>query len=199
MSGPASAADMPVKAGRAQPMPAIYNWTGFYIGGHVGSGSVKFDFSTGFDSGRRSGLIGGGQLGYNWQMGNIVWGLEGDVSGVDIKNGQTSPMEAQVDLLASIRGRLGLSFDNVLIYGTAGFGFVRGKAEAQTLGTVLGTNVNDTRGVFGGGVEWAFNRNWSIRGEALDFVGHQSFDLGGDIGNRIGDIWLARFAVNYRF
>ena len=180
-------------------MPAIYNWTGFYIGGHVGSASAKFDFTTGFDSGRESGLIGGGQLGYNWQMGNIVWGLEGDVSGVDIKKGRTSPIEAQVDLLASIRGRLGLSFDNVLVYGTAGFGFVRGKAEASTLGTVLGTNVNDTRGVFGGGIEWAFNRNWSIRGEALDFVGHQNFDLGGDIGNRTGDIWLARFAVNYRF
>jgi outer membrane immunogenic protein len=199
IGGPASAADMPVKASKAPPLPAIFNWSGFYIGGHVGSGSAKFDFSTGFDSGRRSRLIAGGQLGYNWQIGSVVWGLEGDITGLSIKDGQVSPMEAEVDLLASIRGRLGLTFDNVLVYGTAGFGYVRGKAEAQTLGTILSTNVNGTRGVVGGGVEWAFNRNWSVRGEALDYLGHKGFDLGGDIGNKISDIWVARFAVNYRF
>jgi|SRR5665213_3388997 len=196
LCGPVLAADMPVKAA---PRQAIFDWSGFYVGGHVGVGVAKFDFSTGVDPGTRGGLIGGLQLGYNWQAGNIVWGLEGDVSAAGLRVGQDSPMEAKVDLLASLRGRLGMTFDRVLVYGTGGIGYVHGKGEANTFGTVLSTNYGNFRGVVGAGVEWAYTNNWTFRVEALDYLGNTSFDVGGDLGNKVDNIWVARLGANYKF
>lgn len=198
--GPVSAADMPTKAAyKAPALPAMYNWSGFYVGGHIGYGSAKFDFNTGVDSGSSGSLIGGGQLGYNWQSGNIVWGLEGDVSAAGMQKGQSSPIEAKVDLLASIRGRLGLAFDRVLVYGTGGGAYVHGKSDANTFGTNLSTNPSNFRGVAGGGIEWAFTNNLIVRAEALDYFGSKSFDIGGDLGNKINNIWVARTGVSYKF
>jgi outer membrane immunogenic protein len=204
VGGPVSAADMAARpVYKAAPPPQAvytpYNWTGLYIGGHIGFGSVKFEFNTGIDSGSRSSLIGGGQLGFNWQAGNIVWGLEGDVSGANFSAGQeVSTIGAKVDLLASLRGRLGLAFDRILVYGTGGVGYVRGRAGAQTFGTVLTTNFTQSRGVIGGGVELAVINNLTLRAEVLDYIGTESFGLGGDLNNNIRDIWVVRFGANYK-
>lgn len=202
--GPVLAADMPARpVYKASPPPqAIFNWSGFYIGGHIGYGSGKFDFNTGVGNGSGGSLIGGLQLGYNWQSGSVVWGLEGDVSAARFRDGQIGPglpIGAKVDTLASLRGRLGLAFDRVLVYGTAGVGYVRGKVGASTLGTVLTTNVSDSRGVAGGGVEWAPVNNWTFRVEALDYFGSKTFGLGGDLGNKIGNIWAVRTGASYKF
>jgi outer membrane immunogenic protein len=204
VGGPVSAADMRARPvyKAPPPVPAIYtmyNWTGLYIGGHIGYGSAKFEFNTGIDSGSRSSLIGGGQLGFNWQAGSVVWGLEGDVSGASFSAGrQVSTIGAKVDLLASLRGRLGLAFDRILVYGTGGVGYVHGKAGAQTLGTVLTLNFGSSRGVVGGGVEWAASNNLTFRIEALDYLGSTSFDLGGDVNNNIRDIWVTRVGASYK-
>ena len=204
MGGPVSAADRATKPVYKAPPPppavyAIYNWTGLYIGGHVGFGSTKFEFNTGIDSGSRTSFIGGGQLGFNWQAGSIVWGVEGDISGADLHAGQeVSTIGAKVDLLASLRGRLGLAFDRILVYGTGGVGWVRGRAGAQTFGTVLTTNFTQSRGVLGGGVELAVTNNLTLRVEVLDYIGTETFGLGGDLNNNIRDIWVARFGANYK-
>jgi outer membrane immunogenic protein len=96
----AQAADMPLKA---PPPPTMYNWTGFYLGAHVGGawagnghdhfdsvdhfnciGTVCFnDNGLGHHNGR---FIGGGQIGYNYQVGQYVWGIEGQISGVASNN-----------------------------------------------------------------------------------------------------------------
>jgi outer membrane immunogenic protein len=199
VGGPVSAADLQVKPiyKAAPPPPAMFTWTGFYFGGHLGYGSGKFDFDTGIDQGSVSSLVGGAQLGFNWQAANIVWGVEADVSAAKFQVGQSDPIGAKVDLLASLRGRLGLAFDRVLIYGTGGVGYVQGKADAQTFGTVIALNVNQYRGVAGGGVEWAYSNNFTFRVEALDYFGTTSFLLGGDNG-KIGDIWVARIGANFK-
>jgi outer membrane immunogenic protein len=103
--GAAQAADMPVKAPPPPPPPPMYNWTGFYIGGHIGgawadrNGNDRFDRFNGnncfvgevtglvcFDDngfGRNDGkFIAGGQLGFNYQVGQWVWGVEGQISAI---------------------------------------------------------------------------------------------------------------------
>jgi opacity protein-like surface antigen len=99
----ASAADLPRKAPAyaPPPPPAVHNWTGFYIGGHLGAARSKLktgalvseagepdEITTENDT----GLIAGGQLGYNWQAGQWVFGLEGDLGYLGTKTGR-SPQE----------------------------------------------------------------------------------------------------------
>jgi len=96
LGGAAQAADMPVKA--PPPVaPVMYNWTGFYIGAHIGGawadrngrdrfdgdrcfwGEVCFEDNNGF--GRNDGrFIVGGQIGFNYQVNQWVWGVEGQIS-----------------------------------------------------------------------------------------------------------------------
>src|SRR6516165_4802356 len=84
MAAPALAADMAVKAPPPAPLPVIYNWSGFYIGANGGWGESHncwdFVFVAGpvFSDGcrDRSGGLFGGQIGYRWQTGGFVFGLE---------------------------------------------------------------------------------------------------------------------------
>src|SRR5581483_7145033 len=88
---PALAADLPARAPMytKAPVAVAYSWTGLYIGGHVGGAWAQWTTDTtvtatgaltASDSGTLSGVIGGAQLGYNWQVNNMVWGLETDIS-----------------------------------------------------------------------------------------------------------------------
>jgi len=105
-------------------------------------------------------------------------------------------------LLASIRGRLGLAFDRVLVYGTGGWGYVSGKL--FTSGAVAGNNerrYHKSAAVWGVGIEWAAANNLTYRIEALDFVGTKSVGPNAilDEVNRIKSTWEVRFGLNYKF
>src|SRR3954464_4507439 len=95
-SGAALAADMarPVyKAPPAGVLPAAYDWTGFYIGGHVGYGWGQKDLRHTFGPNAPSttqGFLGGGQVGYNYQIGQYLLGVEADGSWSGIKGGTTA-------------------------------------------------------------------------------------------------------------
>src|SRR6476619_3676192 len=99
MATPASAADMAVKAPPPAPLPVIYNWTGFYIGGNGGWGQsrscldfVRLDLvsvADGCDS--RSGGLIGGQIGYRWQANQWVFGLEAQGDWADLSHTRLSP------------------------------------------------------------------------------------------------------------
>ena len=94
-------------------MPFSSVWQGLYGGVHLGYG----------DAGRTDGVVGGGQLGYNWQANRFVYGLEGDISVTD----------TSVDWLASARGRAGFLLDDrLLAYGTAGVGFANAHDDTET-------------------------------------------------------------------
>jgi outer membrane immunogenic protein len=149
----ANAADLPVKA-RPMPVPVeVYNWTGFYIGGHVGGGRsdssddlVTYQRFTGAAPGTphtlqsgtfgsNNSAFGGGQIGYNWQMASFVFGLEADISGDGTKrNASFTLTEGPItdlitntrglDWYGTVRGRAGYLFSpQLLAYVTGGLAY----------------------------------------------------------------------------
>jgi outer membrane immunogenic protein len=200
----AFAADMlarPVTAPPPVVAPvSVPEWVGFYIGinGGGGEGHTSFDssfvstsplvpFITSPNLDPRGGIVGG-QVGYNWQWGPAVGGLEVDFDAASLDQSKTfvSPFDGspfsfstfgsdfKVDELASVRGRLGyLVLPNVLIYGTGGIGY--GHFRFSTTGTngVIGvaetTYGNEFGWVAGAGIEWQVFPRWILRGEYLHY------------------------------
>jgi len=199
VGGGAQAADMPSKAPPAiAPVP--YNWTGFYIGANVGAAwQQAHTQGTGYDAFPRSavpinfsttqtGFIGGGQIGYNWQNGNAVYGVEADISGLTGRASASQPYavnkvcsvgscvagaSSKIDWLATFRGRLGLAVNNTMVYATGGLAvghvknsFTTGSASYNSAATWTD---NSTRLGFaiGGGVEHMLTPNWTVRLEGL--------------------------------
>jgi outer membrane immunogenic protein len=108
------------------------SWTGFYIGGHVGGAWSEVDWSNVTFTGERfnkteSGFIGGGQIGYNQQIGNLVVGVEATVSGADLSRDFHSILfpsvrfSADVNTIATVTGRFGVASNQWLFYGKAGW------------------------------------------------------------------------------
>jgi outer membrane immunogenic protein len=163
-------AALPASADRGGPPPGADRanypaiWQGLYAGLHLGQG----------ESGPADGLVGGAQIGYNWQAGQIVYGVEADVSFADISFEQSfmgATVNASIDWMATLRGRLGfLVTPNVLVYGTAGFGYANASGSANLPG-VLKFTVSDSESdfVFGLGLEGRLTNNMSARIEYLSF------------------------------
>jgi outer membrane immunogenic protein len=178
-----------------------------------------------------SGFIGGGQAGYNWQAGGLVLGIEADVQAMNLKGttsvagpfqyvggGTTGPgvsfvASENLPWLGTLRGRFGVAFDRLLIYMTGGLS-MGGLDVTQAHifpGVQYASNASRTLNgyTFGGGMEWAFLGNWSIKAEGMyydlgtlgtqnvavpavapSFIGGKNFDGRGVI---------ARAGVNFRF
>src|SRR5262249_48327287 len=146
----ANAADLPMKAlPPAPPMYPPYSWTGFYIGGNLGgawaNGSVTDDI-TGFDfNTSHSGFIWGGQVGFNYQVTNIVFGVEANFDWSSLTATSTAifvpaipaVLQASGDTrwLATIAGRLGIAYDRWLFYAKGGGGWVGNTASVTDLTT----------------------------------------------------------------
>ena len=176
VTGPAVAAD---KSGRYTPEPPLYQrslppiWQGFYAGGHLGYGEL----------GDADGVVGGGQLGYNWQAGQIVYGIEGDASLSDIsveervcvQNLGCANAEASIDWMATIRGRVGYLIDpRLLVYGTAGFGIVSASAEASVPGIKFTADDTESDFVYGLGLEGKISETMSAR---IEYLGFSDLDI----------------------
>ncbi len=124
--------------------------------------------------------MAGGQVGGNYQIGNVVLGLEGIYDWADIKNTQVGALGAGTltlvtknDYIATVAGRLGYAFDRLLIYGKGGAAFTRDRADANLTGPLPGAasgSFNRTGWLAGAGVEWAFWGNWSVKAE-YDYMG----------------------------
>ncbi|MFQ3459067.1 outer membrane beta-barrel protein [Bradyrhizobium sp. UFLA01-814] len=222
IGGYAAAADLPAApAYKAQaPAVAVYNWTGFYVGGNAGYGwgnqdplvlfSNRFD-RAGFDI---SGGMIGGTLGAQIQQGYVVLGLEGDIDWANISGssvvtprifglgqGVTLNTSSSISALATARARVGVAMNNVLLYVTGGGAFVKSSANASTIagipcGTlgVLPCSGSSWRpGISAGlGFEYGFTPNWSLKAEYLytKVVG---------TGVSADDLNIVRAGVNYRF
>lgn len=185
--GSASAADMAVKARPLPPAPAaVFNWTGFYVGGQVGyawrdDNNVERFIATGLPTGwradsRPTGAVGGVHAGFNWQSGMFVVGVEGDIEASGVRgsgayrlNGGPpilDRIDTSTDWQGSIRGRVGLAANNWLFYGTGGAAFATIKHTYFSV--VLGNGAlafsNSVTGwTAGAGVEYGFSPNWSAR------------------------------------
>ena len=220
VKGPALAdSGAPGRASASPPsLPFAMNWTGFYVGAHIGYGwglndgslsyatpgglagqsnlngnAIVFGGGGGGYNGDAIGVIGGAHLGYNRQFDRWVVGIEGSV---DPTLTRRSPEISVPDLLAdptgalgigvtgtggiwsqiqgSVRTRAGYALDRMLFYGTAGLAIGQFGSTFQLYGN--DTNLapfyaGDLRSVtrvgwtLGGGVEYAVNPHWSVRGE----------------------------------
>jgi len=202
----ASAADLgrPVYKAPAPAVVAAYNWSGFYIGGHLGGAWSSeeatdiFGFTGSTDP---DGFIGGVQAGYNWQADRWVFGIEGDWSwsGAD---GSTTvagvPFSADHGWYATLTGRLGYAWDNWMWYVKGGAAWNDAEYTLAGFGTVSDTRVGWTLGT---GVEWALAPQWSAKLEYnyLDF-GKDTFNFGAfgpvDVDTQVH---LIKAGINYRF
>jgi outer membrane immunogenic protein len=172
------AADAPQSRSLARPRAPAYvpyfSWTGFYLGVNAGYGFGQSNWtdtlaSTATGNFDIKGALLGGTAGYNVQLGAIVVGIEGDVGWSSIK-GSTSvagcgtACETSNDRLATIRGRFGYAFDRFLPYLTGGVSLGKIEGTIAGGGSIKSNNIGWTAG---GGLEYAFVDNWSVKAEYL--------------------------------
>lgn len=183
LTGSALSAELPP----APPPTPIFTWTGLYVGGQIGGAwgrdptALSF-FAPGFGLvetyiNEPSGVIGGAHIGYNLQINQWVAGIEGTVDGTSLNSTRFGPItgvsvRTREQVQGSIRARLGIAFDRVLIYGTGGAAFTGIENDyTDSLGFFAfpGTleRISRTRSGWtaGGGIAYAITNNWSIRAE----------------------------------
>jgi outer membrane immunogenic protein len=222
IGGTSLAADLPLKARQAPELMRPLTWTGFYVGGHLGWGRGKYDGvvregeSDEFGiSDSPDGAVGGLHGGYNWQSNTFVYGWEADISASGIGStvfsagpdacSATRCHNGSVNLLASLRARLGLTFDRTLIYATGGLGFAHAKVLTSFATTGFGAGKFNAWGwVAGLGAEWKQTPNFSWRVEGLWY----GFDKTVRIPNHDGsltaridlkDVLVIRLGATYHF
>jgi outer membrane immunogenic protein len=208
LTGTAAAADLPPRMAPAPYYKApaevqVYNWTGFYIGinGGGGFGRSQWDSTGSFDV---SGGLVGGTVGYNYQFGQAVVGVEGDIDWADI-NGTTNsacPFGCKTTdtWLSTVRGRLGYAADRFMPFVTGGAAF--GDIRASTPG-FAGANQTNAGWTVGAGLEFAIAGNWTAKAEYL-YVDLGKFNCGTSCSVLATDnvsfkTNLIRAGVNYRF
>jgi outer membrane immunogenic protein len=181
----------------------FYFWNGPYLGLHGGWGWTS---TKGLNA---SGDFGGGDLGYNYQSGNLVFGLEADGSFANmVSHGVTTPflgvpnaVTYRDDGLASLRGRFGVAMNGILIYGTAGGGWVHSRAStAFVFSSSFSTTAETWQSGWaaGAGVEYGFLPNWTVKVEYLHFgVGNATYFGAFNTGN-VG-VETVKIGVNYLF
>jgi outer membrane immunogenic protein len=197
--------------------PPPFSWTGFYVGGNIGgawSHSTITDNLTGasLSTGNVSGFIGGGQLGYNFQTGNFVFGVEGTFEWSSLERTSRIVATAVGNLQAtasspwitSIAARFGYAADRYLIYGKAGGGWVDNKLTVSNLTTGLSATATNSNGglLLGIGGEYAINQNWTAKIE-YDHIGLGTWTAASPIaGDRITakrEINMLTAGFNYKF
>lgn len=212
-TGPANAADLgPSYDPRFRPIdrsPRYYTpppvWQGLYIGGHLGYGWGDA-VPDGFASSKieLSGITGGLHAGYNWQIGNVVAGLEidGSLARIDGDRNIIGPVsiDAKHDWLSSGRVRLGYAWNNILFYGTGGVAY--GGLRAGYSSPLLSESVSNTQfgWVAGGGVEMKFTDMISGRIEALHYgFGDKTFNYSIGSTSIDADVTTVRAGLSLHF
>ncbi|HTK13576.1 MAG TPA: outer membrane protein [Xanthobacteraceae bacterium] len=225
MASMASAADLPARMYTKAPAVApAWSWAGFYAGVNVGygGGETNYPISAGglgvaeIDI-TSSGFIGGGQIGYNWQTGNVVYGLEVDFqgSGVESKFEETLPgfgsiaIGTTTDYFGTARARIGTTpWDRSLLYVTGGLAYGHTTTNFGIIGGGFGSPdiSNDKIGwTVGAGLEYMIAPKWSFKTEYLYVdLGRDDLDLtalGGFPGtiSEESRMHVVRAGVNYHF
>jgi outer membrane immunogenic protein len=237
VAAPASAADLPRKsvapAPFVQPVP-VFNWTGFYVGLNGGyafdGGKSQITGSPAFLGLAPAGnlkTIGdgftiGATVGYNYQINNFVAGLEADLNYIDVGksvsqtiSGVTTVVSQDPTYLGTVRGRLGVTFDRLLVYGTGGLAFGNQDA-ATTVSTGAGQFWSGGKDdikfgwTLGAGVEYAVTNNLSAKIEYLYYdLGKTNYSALQSAGASLPGVFadtsaenrgnIVRAGINYRF
>ncbi|WP_024510078.1 outer membrane protein [Bradyrhizobium sp. ARR65] len=217
-AAPALAADLGARAPYYQKAPAyvpapIYNWTGFYIGGHIGGAFSSDNNFSGLSTGNNSNgrFLGGVQVGYDWQLNPaFVIGLQGQYSWLSGNVGAVFPgglaYTNKQRGLGSITGRVGYSWGPGLLYVKGGYAYSDNN-ESVTFGGVpvaFATSGDHTNGwTVGAGLEYMFAPNWSAN------IEYQYYNFGDarftapaglvGVGSFTTDDHTVKAGVNYRF
>ena len=238
LASAASAADLGPIPVRPLFMP-VYNWTGCYLGAHLGAGwtaeTVRVTDVSAYNAlpwdiwnyNTHNSIVGGGTLGCNWQPigSSFVAGVEGEFGYMRIAGSGLDPNNVFTSIQSSVRigdwygtmtGRLGYAWNRLMLYVKGGAAFV----EVQTTvtdpilnpGFIAQSTDSKATWTAGGGIEWAFDWNWSVKAEymfiGLDNTAACGFDAVG-IGNggvgtycwnhQLDGIHTAKIGLNYRF
>jgi len=231
LAAPALAADLPARPYAKAPAVVaapIYDWSGFYIGLNGGYGSShKCVDNAGFVSvplavpvrdncGNATGGLAGGQIGYNWQAGSWVFGLEAQGDWADLSGSAPSTLfpgisaRARIDGIGLFTGRVGYAWNNVLGYVKGGGAVTADRYNAYFTNTNVDVaTASETRwgGTVGAGLEVGFAPNWSVAFEYDHlFMGSRNLAFTAPIIAplqpllRINqDVDMATIRVNYRF
>jgi len=219
VAGAAQAADMPLKAQRPAA-PYVYDWSGFYIGAHVGGtwGDKDWLFTGPLTttSHNVSGVLGGGQVGFNYQVGQWVFGVEGQFSWTNADGQSTCPNPAaicrtELESIFTAAGRLGYAWGPTLLYVKGGGAWVREEHFVRFPAAPISdeTSGSYTRSgwMVGAGLEYGFAPGWSAKVE-YNFLNLDDKNLafrriasGAFVENaRIDqDLHIVKFGINYRF
>lgn len=212
---------LPAKAADFVEAPSVYDWTGFYIGPHVGYGWSTKDWSFTDTDGQDSvtddfsydmkGWLVGGQAGADYQMGWLVIGVEGDFSWTwidgDGNREDEQNIDSSIDWIAMLTPRVGVALDRVLIYGKGGVAWVREEHEFTETHKYSSESQSD-RGTesgwtLGAGVEYAVDDNWSVKAEYnyinLGKSNADFTDIEDDDAELKQHIHLVKAGVNFRF
>ena len=183
------------------------NWTGFYIGAHVGGSSAGSHWAFQQDDwpwtespnaipfGSKTGLLGGAQAGFNYQLGSVVAGVEGTWSGLNQKHTVASPYydtdneTTRINNLVTIAGRLGVTWDRLLFYGKGGW--AGGEVELSAASSDGGSSTTWTPGsrfrngvIVGAGFEYMLTQNFILGLEYnhidLGRASYTAFNVGND-------------------
>lgn len=219
LSGAAGAADLrKVALPPAPDLPALYSWSGFYAGlqgGYAwGDSRVRINSAGGafapvsFRAGEDT-AFGGAHAGFNYQLGGIVLGVEGDVEALDNRSrfdGIGLSARVSQDWQGSARARLGLAFDRWMVFGTGGASFTEYERRVFTPGAGFSERLTSARTgwTIGTGVNFAFTDNLILGAEYryTDF-GRNRFASSGAFPGLAGSQDLsthsARASVAYKF
>lgn len=205
MAGVASsamAADLPTRKAPPAPQvyaaPPIFSWTGLYVGVNGGWGGS----SNGGNFGSPTGGLVGGTIGYNYQIGQFVAGLEGDWDWADLnKNGVLGagalagdPYSNKVDQMLTVRARAGVAMDRALLYVTGGYA---GAEDKVNVPGVFGSTDWRSGAAIGAGIEYAFTNNISAKAEYI-YTAFPSKSYAPGYKSDL-DISLVRAGLNYKF
>jgi outer membrane immunogenic protein len=241
-SSAALAADLPSQL-PPPPVPYVpaFTWTGFYLGANVGFGGDRFiyPFSAAAVAGgaafagsvsiTSSGVIGGGQAGYNWEFpNNFLLGFETDFDGAAIRGkvtanaggriggpfGVAAEVGSRINYIGTVRARVGYAWDRFLVYGTGGFAYGQVNSSASAAvgaggggGAIFASQNSGRVGwTAGGGLEYAITKNLTVKTEYLyvNLGTPTAFNqtLLGVVGVNVGEKTTAnivRAGLNYKF
>ena len=225
MASPASAADLAARPYTKAPafVAAIYDWSGFYIGANGGYGSSRKCWDVVNPNGtfgaegchNATGAVAGGQVGYRWQSGAWVFGLEGQGDWANLRGSNVSAAftrfsnRSSIDAFGLFTGQVGYSWNNALLYVKGGGAVVSDKYSSVVIfNNALSATASETRwgGTVGVGLEYGFAPNWSaaVEYDRL-FLGNRNLNFVAPNGaptvtDRIRqDVDVVTARVNYRW
>jgi outer membrane immunogenic protein len=196
MSTASMAADLPMATKAPMMAAPLFSWTGCYVGGHVGGGTLRTNEFN--DSTNGTGGLAGGQIGCNYQDGNWVFGLEGEgfwsgirandnssnITNPVFNNGPRTDRETVKNTDDfTIAARFGMAFDRTLIYGKGGWAWGSFKDDSfsvccsvNSIPETFSAHGTLDGPMFGVGIEHALTRNWTVKFE-YDFIAFGNKEL----------------------